>query len=229
MFTFLVSLFTMFAAPTGLATAPAPIAPVAASRQLDWLGGIWRGGGLEMKCGPTKQGVMCSEEGTSAAMQGAKAELTFDTLGDRAVLELALPSIPPSRFTEVARDAQSVTFEMPTKAGDRAAALHPHRRCPEGRTREREGVGERDGISARVSFYSSPSLLGEGDRPRSGWWRGGYEGSRDLSAKFRPLRGRPSVIASRCHLPCGAGEERRRPQGCPCGLCLFPTPAKAGA
>ncbi|MCR5869744.1 hypothetical protein LRS12_02615 [Sphingomonas sp. J344] len=117
MFTFLVSLFTMFAAPTGLATAPAPIAPVAASRQLDWLGGIWRGGGLEMKCGPTKQGVMCSEEGTSAAMQGAKAELTFDTLGDRAVLELALPSIPPSRFTEVARDAQSVTFEMPTKAG----------------------------------------------------------------------------------------------------------------
>lgn len=116
MFTFLISLLTMLATPTGLATAPARDA-VPASRQLDWLGGVWRGGGLEMKCGATKMGVSCTEEGTSAAMQGAKAELAFDTLGDKAVLELVLPSIPPSRFTEVARDAQSVTFEMPTKAG----------------------------------------------------------------------------------------------------------------
>lgn len=116
MFTFLVSLFTMLAAPIGLAAAPAPDA-VPASRQLGWLGGTWRGNGLEMKCGATKMGVSCSEEGTSAAMQGAKAELAFDTLGDKAVLEIALPAIPPSRFTEVARDGQNVTFEMPTKTG----------------------------------------------------------------------------------------------------------------
>lgn len=119
MFTFFVSLFTTLAAPTGLATAPAPIvADISTSnRQLDWLGGTWRGNGLEMKCGATKMGVACSEEGTSTAMQGAKAELAFDTLGDKAVLEIALPAIPPSRFAEVERDTQSVTFEMPTKAG----------------------------------------------------------------------------------------------------------------
>jgi hypothetical protein len=119
MLTFLASLFTLFAAPTGLAAAPAPMAADAAmtNRDLDWLGGIWRGNGFEMRCDPTKQGVSCSEEGTSAAMQGAKAELAFDTLGDKVVLEIALPAIPPSRFTEVARDTQSVTFEMPTKSG----------------------------------------------------------------------------------------------------------------
>ena len=119
MFTFLGSLFTMLAAPTGLAAAPAPVTADAAvtNRHLDWLGGIWRGNGLEMRCDPTKQGVSCSEEGTSAAMQGAKAQLAFDAMGEKAVLDITLPSIPPSRFTEVARDAQSVTFEMPTKAG----------------------------------------------------------------------------------------------------------------
>ncbi len=121
MLTFLVSLFTMLAAPTGFATAPAP-APVAAdaavtNRHLDWLGGIWRSNGLEMRCDPTKQGISCSEEGTSAAMQGVKAELAFDAMGEKTVLDITLPSIPPSRFTEIARDARSVTFEMPTKAG----------------------------------------------------------------------------------------------------------------
>ena len=116
MFTFLVSLLTTLAAPTGLAAAPAPEA-VAASRQLDWLDGTWRGNGLEMKCAATKMGVACSEEGVSEAMKGAKAELAFDTMGDKAVLDIALPAIPPSRFTEVARDDRSVTFEMPTKAG----------------------------------------------------------------------------------------------------------------
>jgi hypothetical protein len=50
-------------------------------------------------------------------MQGAKAELEFETGGEKALLRLTLPSIPPSEFKEVARDAQSVTFEMPTKAG----------------------------------------------------------------------------------------------------------------
>ncbi|HEV7289214.1 hypothetical protein [Sphingomonas sp.] len=119
MLTFLVSLFTMLAAPTGLATAPAPVVADAAvtNRHLDWLGGTWRGNGLEMRCDPTKQGVSCSEEGTSEAMKGAKAELAFDAMGEKAVLDITLPAIPPSRFTEVARDAQSVTFEMPTKAG----------------------------------------------------------------------------------------------------------------
>ncbi|MBA4762913.1 hypothetical protein [Sphingomonas sp.] len=119
MLTFLVSLFAMFAAPTGLATAPAPVAVDAAvtNRHLDWLGGTWRGNGLEMRCDPTKLGVSCSEEGTSGAMKGAKAELAFDAMGEKAVLDITLPAIPPSRFTEVARDAQSVTFEMPTTAG----------------------------------------------------------------------------------------------------------------
>jgi hypothetical protein len=119
MLTFLVSLFTMLAAPTGLATAPAPRVAdaVVTNRHLDWLGGTWRGNGLEMRCDPTKQGVSCSEEGTSAAMQGAKAELAFDAMGEKAVLDITLPSIPPSRFTEVARNGQSVTFEMPTKSG----------------------------------------------------------------------------------------------------------------
>lgn len=119
MLTFLVSLFTMLAAPTGLATAPAPATADAAvtNRHLDWLGGTWRGNGLEMRCGLTKQGVLCSEEGTSEAMKGAKADLEFNTMGEKVVLNLVLPSIPPSAFTEVARDAQSVTFEMPTKTG----------------------------------------------------------------------------------------------------------------
>lgn len=119
MFTFLVSLFTMFAAPTGLATAPAPVVADAAvtNRHLDWLGGTWRGNGLEMRCDPTKLGVSCSEEGTSEAMRGAKAELAFDAMGEKAVLEIVLPAMPPSRFTEIARDGQSVTFEMPTKTG----------------------------------------------------------------------------------------------------------------
>lgn len=119
MLTFLVSLFTLFAAPTGLVTAPVPVAADAAAtnRHLDWLGGTWRGNGLEMRCDPTKLGISCSEEGVSAAMQGAKAALAFDAMGDKTVLEIALPAMPPSRFTEVARDAQSITFEMPTKTG----------------------------------------------------------------------------------------------------------------
>lgn len=119
MLTFLVSLFTMLAAPTGLAAAPAPAVADAAvtNRHLDWLGGTWRGNGLEMRCDQTKLGISCSEEGTSEAMKGAKAELAFDAMGDKAVLEITLPSIPSSRFTEIARDAQSITFEMPTKLG----------------------------------------------------------------------------------------------------------------
>ncbi len=124
MLAFIVSIFTMLVAPVGIApdavAAPAQAiaSPVAATGgQLDWLGGTWRTDALEMKCDQTKQGIACSEEGTSAAMKGARAELAFDTAGDRAQLRIALPSIPESRFTEVAREGQSVTFEMPTKAG----------------------------------------------------------------------------------------------------------------
>ncbi|WP_439539269.1 hypothetical protein [Sphingomonas sp.] len=117
MLTVLVSLLTMFAAPTGLAAAPAPSVAAVDNERLDWLGGTWRGNGLEMKCDQTKLGIACSEEGVSGAMQGAKAELEFETGGEKALLRLSLPSIPPSEFKEVARDGQSVTFEMPTKAG----------------------------------------------------------------------------------------------------------------
>lgn len=118
MLTFLISLFTMLATPTGLAVAPAPAAAAAVDGgRLDWLGGTWRGNGLEMKCDQTKLGIACSEEGVSGAMQGAKAELTFETGGQKALLRLTLPSIPSSEFIEVARDGQSITFEMPTKTG----------------------------------------------------------------------------------------------------------------
>lgn len=118
MLTFFISLFTMLAAPTGLAIGPAPAAAVAVdSGRLDWLGGTWRGNGLEMKCDQTKLGIACIEEGVSGAMQGAKAELAFETGGEKALLRLTLPSIPSSEFSEVARDSQSVTFEMPVKGG----------------------------------------------------------------------------------------------------------------
>lgn len=118
MLTFLVSLFTMLAAPTGVAPAPAPIAATVDSGRLDWLGGTWRGNGLEMKCGATKLGMACSEEGVSGAMKGAKADLAFETTGEKALLRLTLPSIPSSEFTEVARAGQSVTFEMPINGGN---------------------------------------------------------------------------------------------------------------
>lgn len=112
-----LSILSLWLAP--VPAAPAPVAQGAApagSGAFDWLDGTWRRTGLEMRCGETKQGMTCSEEG-SGAMAGAKAELAFDTLGEKAVLEIALPSVPPSRFTEVARDTHSVTFEMPTKTG----------------------------------------------------------------------------------------------------------------
>ncbi|MFL9841281.1 hypothetical protein ABS767_09925 [Sphingomonas sp. ST-64] len=123
MLAFLVSLFTLVVAPTGLVAAPAPAPIVSAAAtpvtggQLDWLGGTWKTDALEMTCEQTKLGVSCSEEGTSAAMKGAKAELAFETGGEKAQLRVAVPSIPPSTFTEVARAGQSVTFEMPTKMG----------------------------------------------------------------------------------------------------------------
>ena len=118
MLTFLISLFTMLATPTGLAVAPAPAAATAIDGgRLDWLGGTWRGNGLEMKCDQTKRGIACCEEGVSGAMQGAKAELAFETGGQKALLRLTLPSIPSSEFIEVARDGQSVTFEMPINGG----------------------------------------------------------------------------------------------------------------
>ena len=58
------------------------------------------------------------------------------------------------------------------------------------------------------SEHSSPSLLGDGDRRRSRWWRGGRVDGREQLGKIPPSDdGGPSVIAARCHLPCGAGEE----------------------
>lgn len=117
MLTFLISLVAMLAAPTGFAAAPAPTVAAVDSGRLDWLGGTWRGNGLEMKCDQTKLGITCNEEGVSGAMQGAKAELEFETVGEKALLRLTLPSVPSSAFTEVACDGQSVTFEMPVKGG----------------------------------------------------------------------------------------------------------------
>lgn len=117
MLAFFVSLLTMLAAPTGSAAATAAVAAPAEGGRLDWLGGTWRGNGLEMTCGRTERGIACSEEGVSEAMRGAKAELAFETAGEKASLRLTLPSIPPSRFTEVEREGQSVTFAMPIRDG----------------------------------------------------------------------------------------------------------------
>jgi hypothetical protein len=116
MFAFLMSLITMFMSPVGLAAAPAQpaAAPVAAAQtQFDWLGGTWRTDALEMQCKVTSAGAACREEGRSAAMKGAEADLTFTG----AQLKVALPTIPASTFTEIARDGQSVTYEMKTKVG----------------------------------------------------------------------------------------------------------------
>lgn len=112
-----LSILSLWLAPVPAAPAPGAHAVASAgSGAFDWLGGTWRRTGLEMRCDQTKQGITCSEQG-SGAMAGAKAELAFDMQGEKAVLEIALPSVPPSRFTEVARDTRSVTFEMPTKSG----------------------------------------------------------------------------------------------------------------
>ena len=111
MLAFLLSLFAVLmpAAPG----APAP----AAEPQLAWLDGTWRTDALEMKCVATGTGAACHEEGRSEAMKGAVADLTFTRTGTGAQLTVALPSIPSSTFAQVARDAQSVTFETKTKAG----------------------------------------------------------------------------------------------------------------
>ena len=107
MVAFLLSLFAML-----MPVVPADSAPAGAS-QLDWLAGTWRTDALEMTCAATKTGTACREEGRSAAMKGAAADLTFT--GKQ--LTVALPSIPASTFTEVARDTRSVSFEMKTKMG----------------------------------------------------------------------------------------------------------------
>ncbi|MBX3593183.1 hypothetical protein [Sphingomonas sp.] len=123
-----MSLFTMFAvpamasapaaAPPALtAAAPSASAPMVAQLPLDWLGGTWRTDALEMKCDQTKIGIECREEGRSKAMKGAEANLTFATASASTLLTVALPMLPPSTFTEIARDGQSVTFETKTKVG----------------------------------------------------------------------------------------------------------------
>src|SRR5690606_24083740 len=64
-------------------------------------------------------GTACHEQGVSAAMQGAKADLTI-TPADGAAgaqLKVELPQIPASTYREVAREATSITFAMPTKMG----------------------------------------------------------------------------------------------------------------
>jgi len=120
MLAFVLSLVTLFMAPTGLAVAtPAPATqqPVAAS--YDWMQGVWRTDALEMKCATTKSGLSCREEGTSDAMKGAIADLSFRTpIADQAgQLTVQLPSIPASTFVQVARADQAATFEMKTKVG----------------------------------------------------------------------------------------------------------------
>ncbi|MEG3180786.1 hypothetical protein [Sphingomonas sp. LT1P40] len=121
MFTFFLSLFTMFMTPVGLAADAMPAAvpaQAAVAPRLDWLDGIWRTDALEMKCGMTKIGIACREEGQGETMKGAAADLAFtDGDGAASTLSVTLPSVPPSNFTEVSREGQSVTFEMKTKVG----------------------------------------------------------------------------------------------------------------
>lgn len=126
MLAFVLSLVTLFMAPTGLAVAtPAPdpaaarAKPQPAAASFDWMQGVWRTDALEMKCDATKSGLSCREEGTSAAMKGAVADLTFRTpIADQAgQLTVELPSIPASTFVQIARDDQGATFEMKTKVG----------------------------------------------------------------------------------------------------------------
>ena len=63
--------------------------------------------------------------------------------------------------------------------------------------RSRNGSGAMVGAS---SSKSSPSLLGEGDRPRSGWWRGSTAqavAGAQVASKGAPLR----QLLRNCHLP----------------------------
>ncbi len=120
MLTFFLSLFTMFMGPLAVvdtAPAAAPVQASAAAPRLDWLHGIWRTDALEMKCGMTKSGIACREEGRNETMKGAVADLDFTETEGTTKLSVTLPSVPSSNFTEIARNGQSVTFEMKTKIG----------------------------------------------------------------------------------------------------------------
>jgi len=124
MFVFLMSLIAMFM-PAGVAAAPPappasvrPVPPASAAAPLSWLNGTWRTDALEMTCKFNAEGTVCREEGRSEAMKGAEADLTITQVaGAGTQLKVALPTIPPSVFTEVAREARSVTYEMKTKVG----------------------------------------------------------------------------------------------------------------
>lgn len=116
MFAFLMSLIAMFMPPT--AAAP-PLAALSTPARFAWLDGTWRTDALEMRCKASAAGAACREEGRNAAMKGAAADLTITlaAAGPGSQLKVALPSIPASMFREIARDAQSVTYEMQTKMG----------------------------------------------------------------------------------------------------------------
>lgn len=124
MFIFLMSLMAMMT-PTGTVAPSAPLAAVQASppatvpAPFAWLNGTWKTDALEMTCKFNAAGTACREEGRSEAMKGAQADLTITPAAGApgSQLKVALPSIPPSTFREIAREAQSVTYEMPTKLG----------------------------------------------------------------------------------------------------------------
>ncbi len=117
MFAFLMSLIAMFT-PLGVAATPQPAAAPAPTG-FAWLDGTWRTDALEMRCKASEAKAACREEGRSEAMKGAQADLTITaaTAGPGSQLKVALPSIPASTFREIARDARSVTYEMPTRMG----------------------------------------------------------------------------------------------------------------
>lgn len=125
MFVFLMSLIAMFMPVSAEVTPPARAAaiqappPAVVPAPFAWLNGTWRTDALEMTCKFTEAGTACHEEGRSEMMKGAAADITI-TPADGAAgtqLTVALPTIPASTFAEIARDAQSVTYEMKTKVG----------------------------------------------------------------------------------------------------------------
>jgi hypothetical protein len=125
MLVYLMSLIAMFmplgtdAAPPEPPTAVQPASRAAAPASLAWLNGTWRTDALEMTCKATAQNAACREEGRSEAMRGAEADLTITPAidGTGTQLKVALATIPPSIFAEIAREARSVTYQMQTKVG----------------------------------------------------------------------------------------------------------------
>lgn len=121
MLVFLMSLIAMFTTPAVAPASPpaAAAATSAAPAYLSWLDGVWRTDALELTCRAGADRTTCREEGRSDAMRGAQADLTIAPAMGAAGTQLTvvLPAIPPSTFTEIARDAASVTYQTKTKVG----------------------------------------------------------------------------------------------------------------